>query len=117
MLRPTSAHNLHPTAVAIVAAVKAMPPAAIDVFLDELAGLQAVADAGWRVRRRRVGVERYPQRNAEIRQRNTEGQSCGQLALDYGLTRSAISKIVRAGRKKCVHSTNGHTLPEGRMKI
>jgi hypothetical protein len=79
-------------------------------FLDELAGLPCVEAAGWRVREKRFSQERYGARNQEIRRRYQAGEgSYGILAIDYGLKRSAIGKIVRAGRKKCVQRTKGHT--------
>jgi hypothetical protein len=118
MIRPSPPRNLRRHDVEhTVGAVQSMTPAVLDAFFQELSGLQCVADSDWRVRRRRTGVERYPERNAQIRARNAEGRSYGQLALDFGLSRSAIGKIVRAGRKMCVHRTNGHTLPEGRLQI
>jgi hypothetical protein len=77
----------------ILAATRRLSPSDLDDFLDELSGQQCVENAGWRVRRRRQGVERYPQRNAEIRARHAAGESYGQLALSYGLSRSTIAGI------------------------
>jgi len=63
--------------------------------------LRVVADAGWTVRRRRVGRERYFARNQEIRLRHHRGESYAKLGLAYGLSRFRIGAIVRAGRRVC----------------
>jgi hypothetical protein len=83
---------------AAIAMVEQMTPGTLAGFLDELGGLQVVADVGYRIRRRRGGVERYPQRNAEVRKRHAEGRSYGELAMDYGLSRSGIARIVQVGK-------------------
>ena len=93
----------------LLAGVRLLDADALVEFLDELGGLQCVADADRQIRRRRIGRERYPARNAEIRRRQQQGETLGQLALVFGLKRSTIGDIVRRSRKKvyvpneCVH--------------
>lgn len=80
--------------------ILSLPSAQLWDLFDRLAGRPEVVAAGWRLSERRPRAERYPARNAEIRRRKAEGWSYGQLALHYGLSRSAVVRIVRAGRRK-----------------
>ena len=97
----------------LIGAVLALPREQLWDLFDRLAGRPEVAAAGWRLAERRLSAERYPRRNAEIRRRKAEGRSYGQLARDYGLSRSRIGKIVRAGRQKVCPSNQGTHLARG----
>jgi hypothetical protein len=87
--------SAHANLDALTGVVRELPPGDLAGFLDGLAGLQCVRDAGWAVRRRRVRPERYPARNAEIRLRHHRGESYAKLGLAYGLSRFTVRKIVK----------------------
>lgn len=86
--------------VDLLAEVLHTSDASLVEILDALAGSQRVEDLGWLVRERRTPHERYPDRNAEIRQRHRSGSSYGQLALDYGISPSGIAKICQRERPR-----------------
>lgn len=76
---------------------------------ERLIGRPEVLDAGYTVRERRRTPDRFPERNAEIRQRHRAGESYGQLALAYGLSASGIAKIVQRGRRKSLDAQAAST--------
>ncbi len=98
---------------AAVAGVLAMTRTELVAFLDTLAGLPRIEEAGWRVREKQTRGERFPTRNAKIRERARNGESYGQLALAFGLTSSAVAKIVQRGRKKSMDAQPMSTATHG----
>jgi hypothetical protein len=67
-----------------------------DLLMDRLVG----RIQGWRISERRQYPEKFPERNAEIRQRHRDGMSYQQLSLQpYGLTKSGIAKVCKRGGK------------------
>jgi hypothetical protein len=88
------------TVEGLVSRVLRLPPSQLWHFLDRMVGRAEVEVVGFRVKPKRESIEKYPERNAEIRRRYIEGETQGQLALDYGLTPSGIAKIIQRGRRK-----------------
>lgn len=87
------------TVVELLHAVEHLDAAALGDFLDGLAGSAAVETSGWVVKERRLFKEKHPQRNREIRRRHRDGNTYGELAMDYGISPSGIAKIIQRGRK------------------
>jgi hypothetical protein len=87
-------------------AVLALDADDLDAVLDALAGSLRVEAAGWRIHRRRVGVERKAARNARIRALAIR-LSAGQIAKLEGMTRGAVRMVLRRGRLAAgyVHAT------------
>jgi hypothetical protein len=88
-------------AVDLLAAVAELPPGRLAEFLDDLGGLQCVADVRYQVRRRSSTSEKYAERNRQIREQHAEGRTLGELAMHFGLSRTRIFQIVQAGRGMC----------------
>ncbi|HTU21804.1 MAG TPA: hypothetical protein VMG10_27445 [Gemmataceae bacterium] len=82
--------------------VLSLPAAQLREHLEGLVGRPEVADAQMHIGERRFSAERYPERNAAIRQQHAKKHTYGELALDFGLSRAAIAKIVQRGRRKSV---------------
>jgi hypothetical protein len=94
----------------LIASVEGLDLDDLDLFLDALAGMQKVHDAGWRIREKRESSERLADRNQEIRRRHAAGASYGMLGMHYGVSRYAIAKVCQRGRKKCIPRKNVHSL-------
>ena len=70
-------------------------------LLDVLAGSPVLRATGFDIRERPPAVEKFAERNAEIRRKYNHGRglSLGQLANIYGISRTRIHAIIRRGKK------------------
>lgn len=104
---PCSSTNQHgqrtskPTVRSIIDSIASLPPRQLSTLLAQLAALVNVRAAGWRIKRKQQRRERDPALNAMIRFLHSQGQTYGQIAMKFGISRYAVAGVCARG-KKCV---------------
>lgn len=86
-----------------------LPPPQLFIALEPLIGTPQLVAAGLTIGDRRTYPEKFSDRDREICRRKQGGESYGELAIDYGLSRTRIAQIVYQGREKSVQDLEGCT--------